>query len=146
MSIATKYLHSPSDLALVGGDDRTGIVVFQAPSAHDAGRVNTVSLDTQTGETLCDCKGAECGKACWHADLVAEAWFASPAMREVRWLTGDQLTRYGKKLGAMVGVYQARTGRVLPLDALNLIAARSEWRRRAALAAPALVDEYGQVA
>ena len=41
----------------------------------------------------------------------------------------------------MVNTYRARTGRVLPMDALNLIAARAEWRRRAALApAPVAAD------
>jgi len=43
---------------------------------------------------------------------------------------------YGTAAAAMVNTYRARIGRALPMDAANLIAARSEWRRRAALAAP----------
>jgi hypothetical protein len=139
MSQRTAPLHSPSELTLIGCDDRTNIAVFQAPSAHDPSRVNTVALDLITGAILCDCKGAECGRACWHADLVGAAWAASPAMGDVRWLTADQLARYGRKLAAMAANYRARCGRVLPADALNLVAARCEWRRRAALAPAPIV-------
>jgi hypothetical protein len=139
MSQRTAPLHSPSELTLIGADDATGIVTFTAPSASTPGKVNTVALDTATGAILCDCTGAECGRACWHADLVGAAWAASPAMRDVRWLTADQLARYGRKLAAMAANYRARCGRVLPADALNLVAARCEWRRRAALAPVPLV-------
>ena len=138
MSIRTAPLHSPSELSLVAVDDATGIVTFQSASKSNPAQPNHTGYDTQTGAIFCDCKGAQCDRACWHADLVAAAWLASPAMLDVRWLTDDQLVRYGKTAAAMVATYRARTGRALPMDAANLIAARSEWRRRAALA-PALV-------
>ena len=134
MSTATAVLHSPAELAFVAADDLTGIVTFQAPSKSHPAQPKTTGLDTLTGAIHCDCKGAQCHEDCWHADLVAAAWLASPAMRDVRWLTDTQLRRYGRKTAAMAIMYRARTGRVLPMDAANLIAARSEWRRRAALA------------
>ena len=134
MSTRTAPLHTPAELVLVAVDDTTGIVTFQAASRSNPVQPNHVGLDTAIGATHCDCKGAECGQACWHADLVAAAWLASSAMRDVRWLTDARLVRYGTAAAAMVATYRARTGRVLPMDAANLIAARSEWRRRAALA------------
>jgi len=138
MSTATAALHSPAELVFVGADDLTSIATFTAPSKSHPATPNTTSLDTTTGAVLCDCKGAECGQACWHADHVAAAWVRTGAMLDVLWLTDGELIRYGKKLGAMCRIYRARTGRVLPMDAVNLIAARAEYRRRqaAALAAP----------
>ncbi len=134
MSAATAARHTRDELAFVAADDTTGIVVFQAASKSHPERPNVTSFDTLTGAIHCDCRGAECGRACWHADLVAAAWLRTPAMLDVRWLTDRQLARYGAAAAAMVATYRARTGRVLPMDALNLIAARCEWRRRAALA------------
>ncbi len=138
MSARTAPLHSPAELTLATCDDITAIVAFVAPSASTPGKYNTVSLDTATGAIHCDCKGAECGRECWHRDLVAAAWAQSPAMREVAWLSDARLARYGAKLAGMVVQYRARTGRALALDVVNLLAARAEWRRRAA-AAPAPV-------
>jgi len=134
MSARTAARHTPAELVLVAVDDTTGIVTFQAASQSNPVQPNHVSLDTTTGAIHCDCKGAQCHEDCWHADLVATAWLAAPAMQDVRWLTAARLVRYGKTAAAMVNTYRARTGRVLPMDALNLIAARSEWRRRTALA------------
>ena len=136
MSARTAARHTPAELVLVAVDDTTGIVTFTAPSKSHPAQPNHVSLDTATGAIHCDCKGAQCHEDCWHADLVAAAWLGSPAMRDVRWLTAARLVRYGTTAAAMVNTYRARTGRVLPMDAANLIAARSEWRRRAALATP----------
>jgi len=136
MSTRTAAQHTPAELRYHGCDETTGIVAFVADSHHQPGTLNTVSFDTTTGAIHCDCKGAQCHEDCWHADLVAVAWLASPAMQDVRWLTAARLVRYGTTAAAMVDTYRARIGRVLPLDAANLIAARSEWRRRAALATP----------
>lgn len=63
-------------------------------------------------------------------------------MQEVRWLTDARLAAYGRKLAGMVAIYRARIGRVLPADALNLLAARAEWRQRAAGAAPAPLASF----
>ena len=141
MSARTAPLHRPAELALIGCEDRTGIAVFQAASAHDAARVNTTALDTITGQILCDCKGAEFGRVCWHMDHALAAWERTPAMRAARALTDAALLRRGRKLAAMVEAYRARIGRPLPDDVTALVAARGEWRRRAALAPASFQDE-----
>lgn len=138
MSARTAPLHTPAELTFLGCDHVTGIVEFAAPSAHDAARVNVVSLDTTSGATLCDCRGAECGRRCWHQDHVAAAWRWSAAMRQVKWLTDTGLLRYGRKARLCVDTYTRRTGRFLSDDALALVAARSEYRLRAARAAAPL--------
>lgn len=130
MSARTAPLHTPAELTFLGCDPTTGIVDFTAPSGHDATRVNTISLDTATGATFCDCRGADCNRRCWHADHAAAAWLASPAMLAVRWLTDDQLLRYGNKHALCVDTYRARTGRARNEDVVALTAARCEWRRR----------------
>lgn len=140
MSTLTAPLHTPAELSFHGCDDHTGIVAFVAPSEHDAARVNTTALDTLTGAIHCDCRGAECHRACWHADHITAAWLASPAMRAVRWLTTDQLLRYGLHHAGLVATYRARIGRALPADLVAVTAARCEWRRRAALAPLLRVD------
>ena len=134
MSTATALLHSPAELTLIGCDDLTGIAVFQAESRHDAARVNTTALDTVTGQILCDCKGAEFGRRCWHADHVVAAWHNTPAMRACRWLSPTALLNRGRKAAAMVAAYRERCGRPLQDDVTALVAARGEWRRREAVA------------
>ncbi len=130
MSIRTAPLHSPTGLTLIGGDEATGIVVFQSASEHDAARVNTTALDTVTGAIICDCKATEFGRVCWHADHVAAAWRQTPAMRACRFLSATALIKQGRKAAAMVATYRARCGRPLQDDVLTLVASRSEWRRR----------------
>lgn len=138
MTVATATVatapKSAAAFRFISADTMTGIVAYATPSAHDTGRTNIASLDTQTGATYCDCKAGECHKACWHRAAVIAAWDAEPARFEVVWLTDAQLVRYGKKATAMLAVYRARTGRVLPMDAVNLLAARCEYRDRLALA------------
>ncbi len=134
MSIATASLHSTAELTFIGGDDQTGIVVFQSASTHDANRVNTTALDTVSGAIICDCKAAEFGRVCWHADHIAAAWRQTPAMRACRFLSPVALINQGRKSAAMVATYRQRCGRPLQDDVLLLVASRNEWRRRAALA------------
>ncbi len=134
MFTATATLHSPAALTLIGGDDQTEIVVFQSASEHDANRINTTALDTVTGAIICDCKAAEFGRVCWHADHIAHAWHQSLAMRACRYLSPVALLNQGRKAAAMVATYRTRCGRPLQDDVLLLVASRSEWRRRAALA------------
>jgi len=134
MSARTAPQHTAAELAFVAADHITGIVEFAAASKSRPGEANIVSLDTTNGAIHCTCKGAECDKACWHADHVLAAWLASPAMQQVRWLSDEGLVRHGKKARAMVTIYAARIARALPADALSLVAAGSEWRRRVAAA------------
>ena len=106
MSARTAALHTPAELRYHGCDETTGIVEFVADSRRHPGHLNTVSLDTTTGAIHCDCKGAQCHEDCWHADLAAAAWLASPAMADVRWLTAARLVRYGTAAAAMVNTYR----------------------------------------
>src|SRR3954451_6930544 len=115
MSAQTLILHHHRELRFVAADDTTGIVTFAADSASTPGKINHISYDTITGATHCDCKGAEAGRDCWHADWVAAAWQAHPAMAEARALPADTLLRYGTKLASMVAQYRAAIGRTLPL-------------------------------
>lgn len=140
MSATTLTRHHASELSFVSADDLTGIVTFSAPSAHDAGRVNHVSLDTVSGAILCDCKGAECGRACWHADWISTAWSNHEARQLARRFTSAQLLQTGRKMAHMCKVYRRRPGwRCVPQDQTMLLACRSEFRERAALAeAPAV--------
>ncbi len=140
MSTRTAPLYSPAELTLLGCDDHTNIAVFQADSDHDAERVNTTALDTVTGHILCDCVGAEFGRVCWHADHVVAAWHSTPAMRACRWLSPVALVNQGRKCAAMVATYRARCGRPLQDDVTALVAARSEWRRREAVALVTVAD------
>jgi len=114
MSARTAAQHTPAELTFVSCDHVTGIVTYAAPSKHEAGRTNHVALDTTNGATLCDCKGAECGRTCWHQGHIAAAWALSPAMQQVRWLTDEQLVRCGKRARSMTAIYLTRAGRVLP--------------------------------
>ncbi len=141
MSAATKSLDSPAELTFIGCDDQTGIAVFQSASTHDAARVNTTALDTTTGTILCDCKAAEFGRVCWHQDHVVTAWHRSPAMRAARYLSPVALLNQGRKAAAMVATYRQRCGRPLQDDVIALVASRSEWRRRAALAPAPVADD-----
>lgn len=128
-------LHTAAELAYAGCDDLISIVHFTAPSAHQTGRSNTVSLDTATGQIHCDCKGAECGQVCWHACYVVAAWQRHQAVAEARALTNAKLLKYGKKHAFFVANYRARVGRAGEYDAVRLLAARWEYRQRRALAA-----------
>lgn len=133
MSAKTAVNHQPSELTLVAADTTTGIVAYAAPSAHDATRVNVVSLDTTNGATICDCRGAECGRACWHGAIVADAWAQDMWAAGMQWLTDAQLLRYGRKHRLCVDTYEARTGRSRIEDRTALLMARIEYRRRVRL-------------
>lgn len=130
----TALLHHPAELRYQSCDDQLNIVHFVSASNHQPGHLNTTSYDVITGDIHCDCKGAQCGHTCWHGAWVAAAWERHDAMRRVRVLSTPALVRYGQRQCRMVELYRQRIGRVLPLDAVNLIAARCEYRRRHAIA------------
>lgn len=132
MSIVTAAYHCPTELTFVDADDLDNIVHFTAPSKRQPGKVNTVGLDILTGETHCDCKGAECGRECWHQTLVQAAWDGHSAVLLAGRLNDDQLWAAGRKARAMCRAYRASCGRCLPLDQVTLLACRSVyWARRA---------------
>lgn len=131
MSAKTAAAHTAQELTLVAADDVTGVVAYAAPSASQPGRVNTVSLDTLTGDAHCDCTGAMCGRQCWHLDHVAAAWAQTMWDTGVQWLTAAQLVRSGAKHRLCVDAYTARIGRSRLDDRAALLIARAEYRRRA---------------
>ncbi len=129
----TAAAHVAAELTFCSADTTTGIVAYTAPSASQTGRVNTVSLDTATGDTHCDCRASECGRGCWHVALVARAWAQTMWTEGVQWLTDAQLVRSSSKARRMVDNYTARIGRSRSEDRVALLAARAEYRRRKAL-------------
>jgi hypothetical protein len=131
MSFTTAAHHEPKELEYVSADDVLNVVTFRAPSKSQAhGAYNYASLDVVTGEAHCSCKGAETGRECWHITLLVAAFEAQPAVALARQYTGDQLVKAGTKSARMCRVYRARTWRVLPADAIALIACRYEFLRR----------------
>jgi hypothetical protein len=131
MSFVTAAHHEPAELVYLSADDVNNLVHFQAASASKAnGPWNTVSLDVLTGEAHCTCKGAETNRECWHLTLVQAAWDAHPARVLASRYTTDQLVKAGTKAARMCRVYRRRTWRVLPADAVAVVACRAEWFAR----------------
>jgi len=127
--------HSAAELTYADCDETTGIVHFTAASHHRPGQRNTVSLDTYSGATFCDCKAAQTGQLCWHRCWVVAAWQRHPAVAEARVLIGSRLLTFGKKHARLVATYRQRIGRAGDYDAVRLLAARWEYRQRTAIAA-----------
>lgn len=135
MSAKTLVLHDASELTFAAADDITGIVSFTAPSKSQRGKVNTVSLDTATGDIHCDCTAALVGtSSCWHAEWIGAAWAGHDARRATRHMTIAKLRQAGAKARHLCDFYRARIWRCVPADAAMLVACRCEWRERAALA------------
>lgn len=141
MSARTAAMHDHTELEFVSADDLANVVTFRARSASKVGHYNTVSLDIATGETLCDCRAAEFGRECWHADLIPAAWLDHEAVRLARRHTDAQLAAAGRKAARMCRVYRSRSWRVLPDDQLALLACRTVYRERWA---PALAAEAAE--
>lgn len=133
MSFVTAAEHCITELEYVSADDLLNIVHYRAASKSGTnGQYNYVGLDVVTGDTHCGCKGAECGKTCWHMTLAQAAWDAHPARALASGYTDEQLTRAGHKAANMCRVYRRRTWRVLPADQVALLACRVEYRARQA--------------
>ena len=133
----TRVEHTYRDLVYVGVSGADGeVITYGAASASTPGKTNLVSYDVQTGEVECTCRWCETHPhdepACWLARSVVAAWERHPACQEVAQLGDTALLAYGSKLASFVRQYRERTGRALPADLTNLLAARTEYRRRAA--------------
>ena len=137
--IASPLWHCPTELTYVAADDLTNVVTFRAASKSRPGQHNTISLDVLTGETLCDCKAAECGRGCWHAELVQAAWDGHAVRVLVGRYNAAQLREAGRKAQRMCAASRVRRyWNVLPADQLMLLACRAEYRRRHPVAAEAV--------
>lgn len=137
MSFTSAAHHEPAELEYVSADDINNLVTFRAVSVSGAnGGYNYASLDVASGEWHCSCKGAATGRECWHAALLQAAWDAHPARVLASRYTTAQLLRAGVKAARMCRAYRGRTWRVLPADAVALVACRSVYleRKRAAMA------------
>jgi hypothetical protein len=130
MSARTAAAHCHTELEYVAADDLNETVTFRARSASKPGQYNLVQLCILTGETLCDCRGAEFGRECWHADLVAVAWLNHAAVCLARRYNDTQLGTAGRKAKRMIDAYRGRSWRVLPDDQLALLACRTAYRER----------------
>jgi hypothetical protein len=130
MSARTAADHCHTELEYVAADDLNETVAFRARSASKPGTYNTIQLCILTGETLCDCRGAEIGKPCWHADLVAVAWLNHAAVCLARRYNDTQLRTAGRKAKRMIDAYRGRSWRVLPADQLSLLACHTAYRER----------------
>lgn len=139
MSFQSAAHHEPTELVFLSADDIHNHVYYQAVSVSKAnGPWNTAVLDVISGEIHCSCLGFQTGRECWHATLVQAAWEGHPARQLARQYTDDQLVAAGTKAARMVRVYRRRTWRVLPTDAVALVACRAEWFRRRAKASAAI--------
>ncbi len=127
---AARAAHTAEHLAFAGVNDIESCVYYIAPSASRPGHINEVALCALTGATICDCRGAEFGQVCWHQREVRAAFAAHPAVRDAACLSDERLLAYGAKLASYTRQYRERCGRALPLDSINLVAARFVWAER----------------
>lgn len=130
MSARTAAAHCHTELEYVAADDINETVTFRARSASKPGTYNTIQLCILTGEVLCDCRGSEFNKVCWHADLVAVAWLNHAAVCLALRYNDRQLAVAGNKARRMIDAYRGRSWRVLPADQLSLLACRTAYRER----------------
>jgi hypothetical protein len=136
MSARTAALHTTTELTWIGKDSE--LVFCTAQSAHDKDRVNTVALNTETGETHCDCKAGEHALVCWHRDLIRARYIEETARQFVaRLATLAEIEAVGRQARALI---EAAGVDASPLDQAIYHAARVAWHERAASAAPALAE------
>ncbi len=102
MSARTAALHRAAELTFVTLDEAGEIAYFQSASGSKPGQRNITAIDIATLETFCFCKGAECGRDCWHVAHVAAAWRAvAYRVRCARLLLAD-LEAHGHSLAKYV--------------------------------------------
>ncbi len=98
MSARTAAQHTADELAYHGTGGE--IAVFSTPSASRPGARNFTYRDTVTGEAHCECKGAECGRRCWHLDWLETAWIMTRVASFVAALDAAALCATGTDAGA----------------------------------------------
>jgi hypothetical protein len=125
MSARTLAQHTPDELTYHGL--RGEVAVFSAPSASRPGQRNVIVRDAITGEFHCDCKAADTGKRCWHADWLETAWLMREVAPFVAALADDELA-------ATAAAAKARLdeGTGTRTDLLTYYQCRAEWRGRGA--------------
>ena len=134
MSARTVAQHTADELTYHG--TRHEIAVFSNASASRPGERNFVYRDTVTGEAHCECKGAECGRRCWHLDWLDTAWLMAQVAGFVATLDAAALCATGTAAGARI-----KDGSASVTDLAVYYQCRVEYRRRKA-AAPAPIVAF----
>ena len=129
MSAKTAVLHTADELTYHSTSGE--IAVFSAASASRPGVRNFTYRDTVTGESYCECKGAECGRRCWHLDWLETAWIMTRVAPFVASLDAAALCATGTAAGARL-----KDGSASVTDLAVYYQSRVEYRRRAAAPAP----------
>jgi len=138
MSARTAAQHTADELIYHGTSGE--IAVFSSASASRPGARNFTYRDTVTGEAHCECRGAECGRRCWHLDWLETAWIMTRVAPFVTALDAAALCATGTAAGARLA-----DGSATVTDIAVYYQCRVEYRRRRA-AAPAPVLAFPVVA
>ncbi len=132
MSARTAAQHTPDELAYHGTSGE--IAVFSSASASRPDARNFTYRDTVTGEAHCECRGAECGRRCWHLDWLETAWLMTQVTPFVVTLDRAALCATGTAAKARLD-----DGSATVTDIAVYYQCRAEYRRRrTAVAAPAV--------
>ena len=138
MTARTAAQHTAAELTYHGTSGE--IAVFSADSASRPDARNFTYRDTVTGDAHCECRGAECGRRCWHLDWLETAWIMTHVAPFVAGLDAAALCATGRAAGARVA-----DGSATVTDIAVYYQSRVEYRRRQA-AAPAPLRAFPPVA
>jgi len=137
MSARTAPQHTPAELVFVALDDAGEIAYFRSASASHADRPNVTAIEIMTLDTFCFCKGAECGRTCWHVAHVAAAWRAVAYRVRCERMDLADLEAHGHSLAKYVlDAERAHQPYVAAQLRERLDTARQVWRERVARATP----------
>lgn len=128
MSARTAAQHTPDELTFHGISGE--IAVFSSASASLPGTRNFTYRDVITGEVYCECKGAACGRQCWHRDWIHTAWAMTQVAAFVASLAAAALCSVGEAAGEKVAC-----GGATVTDTAVYYQCRVEYRRRQAASA-----------
>ena len=134
MSARTAVQHTPDELVYHGVSGE--VAIFSSASASRPGARNFTYRDTVTGEAHCECRGAECGRRCWHLDWLETAWIMTQVAGFVGGLDAAALCATGTAAKARLSDVSATVN-----DIVVYYQCRAEYRRRKA-AAPAKVVAF----
>ena len=137
MSARTAAQHTADELTYHGTSGE--IAVFASASASRPGARNFTYRETVTGEAHCECRGAECGRRCWHLDWLETAWIMTRVTSFVAGLDAAALCATGTAAGVRLA-----DGSATVTDIAVYYQSRVEYRRRRA-AAPAPVRAFPPV-
>ncbi len=132
MSARTAAQHTADELTYHGTSGE--IAVFSVASASRPGARNFTYRDTVTGDAHCECRGAECGRRCWHLDWLETAWIMTRVAPFVVALDAAALRATGTAARTRLA-----DGSATVTDIAVYYQCRVEYRRRLAAAPAPLV-------